>query len=492
MILWSSGGVFKAFLKNSVIYGLGRIGVVAFSFVTLPILTNHLSPKDYGIFDLLMLCAAFLNVSVAFEITQAIARFLAESEKENKSLYTSTGLYFSLLMYSLTSLGIWFFQKELSVLLFGSIKQQYLLVLLIPFFILYALSYFIQNQLRWENRPVPQVTLQILQASLFLFFIVLLIKKMQMGVKGAIYAHILSLSLVVLIGFFFLVYKRSIHLCFSYRKLKEMISFSLPLVPASLAVFAQTYIDRIMISKMLSLHDLGIYGFGFRVASILMLFIGAFQMSITPLIYDHYKKEHTKEKISQSFRFFLLCVLIGGIGICFFLPELFFIFVGSSFDQAGDLIPYLLFIVIITNSYVFAPGLAIAKKTKIIALINIGGMLLNIGLNFIMIRFFGLRGAVIATGLSALVVTIINFLVSQRYYLIPYKAVRIIIASILTVFCCLCFIYQIENIRISELNIFYILGKLGLIFWVMVVLVFSLFSLKEIAKAKFLFRFFQR
>ena len=484
--------MFKAFLKNSTIYVFGQVGVGVLRFISLQILAQHITPKDYGILDLLTLSAEFLNISLSFNITEAIARFFAESEKENKSLYTSTGLYFSLGMYAITSLGILFFQRELSFFFFGSIQQLSFVVLSIPFFILYALSHFIANQLMWENQPLSKISLQILQSSLFILFILLLIKKTHVGLEEVIYSRILSFSLVALIGLLLLISRGSIRLCFSYHKLKKMIHFSLPLVPSSLSVYTQTYIDRIMIAKMLSLHDVGIYGFGFRMASILILVIGAFQMSIRPLIYDHHKKEETKEKISQSFRFFLFCIFIGSIGLCFFLPELFFIFFGYSFDQSAYLFPYLLFIVIMTNSCVFAPGLILAKRTALMALINIGGMLLNIGLNFIMIQSFGLWGAVIATSISALAVTIIFFFVSQRYYLIPYKAVRIIIASIFTVFCCLCFIYQIENIRISELNIFYILGKLGLIFLAMVVLVFSLFSLKEIAKAKFLFRFFQR
>ena len=68
------------FLKNSVIYGIGKFIALFFGFLTIPIITSALSPEEYGIFDLLNLCLLLLNLTVAMEISQAVIRFMLETK----------------------------------------------------------------------------------------------------------------------------------------------------------------------------------------------------------------------------------------------------------------------------------------------------------------------------------------------------------------------------------------------------------------------------
>jgi len=121
----------KSLLKNSAIYGSAKTLAVLLNFLALPILTTKLSPQDYGIFDLLRLALTILNLTVAFEVTQSIARFMAD-KVEHKERYTSTALYFSLFMYSVSACLIYTFATPLSQLLFHQEGFEIYLYLLIP------------------------------------------------------------------------------------------------------------------------------------------------------------------------------------------------------------------------------------------------------------------------------------------------------------------------------------------------------------------------
>ena len=99
--------------------------------------------------------------------------------------------------------------------------------------------------------------------------------------------------------------KGSYRWIFNGERLKEMLLFSAPLVPSGIAVFVSHYIDRLMINRFLSLGDLGVYGIGFRLSSIVGLVMVGFQSALTPLIYTNYHLSDTPKQIEAIFRAFL-------------------------------------------------------------------------------------------------------------------------------------------------------------------------------------------
>jgi hypothetical protein len=87
----------------------------------LPLYTRILSTTDYGIFDLLIIFGNFVNVIVAFEISQSIYRFY--HEKKNKKKYCSTSLWFTVFAY-IIFLGLTFtFSKEITFFFFARYDQ---------------------------------------------------------------------------------------------------------------------------------------------------------------------------------------------------------------------------------------------------------------------------------------------------------------------------------------------------------------------------------
>jgi len=252
-----------------------------------------------------------------------------------------------------------------------------------------------------------------------------------MGVQGAVIAYISGALIFALIGAFILIKHGSITTFFSFYILKKMLYFSLPLVPSSVAIFAQNYIDRIMITNFLSLEKLGIYSCAFQISSVLLLFITAFSMSLTPLIYNEYKKAATPKNIAKTLNIYLFCAFCAGLGLILFLPELFHLFIGKQYYGAYLVIPSLVMSIILSGLYIFTPGLAIRKKTKHIALINIIGMILNFVFNLILIPRYGIQGAAIATILSMLSVSLLYLYISQKYYKIPYFSKHVIIGTAL-------------------------------------------------------------
>ena len=426
----------RDFLKNSAIYGIGKLFVVLLGFLTIPIITRTLSPHDYGVFELLNLCLILLNLSVAMEVSQAVARYIVDTKsKDERREFVSTAYFFSLFSYVIFSLILYVFKDTFAEFVLNDLSYVSLSLYLIPWIFLHGSTTFISNQFRWENKPTLHLVIQACMGISLLGSVSLFLIGMQPSIESLIHAYLLSQAVTLLLGFS-LVYRHKIMgFLFSMNKLKLMLLFSLPLVPSSLAVFGQSYIDRVMITHMLDHDALGLYSLAFKIASIVAVLAGVFQLSLVPLIYKNHKAERTANDLRDIANIYLFFVLCAILALVIFTDEIFYIFVGNDFAGARSIVPVLLLSVGIQNVYALSPGLAIAKKTHYIALINALGMVINFVLNYLFIMRFGLIGAAYATLLSAIITCATNIVINQKHYYVPYHYGAISIAMSITVAC---------------------------------------------------------
>jgi O-antigen/teichoic acid export membrane protein len=210
-----------------------------------------------------------------------------------------------------------------------------------------------------------------------------------------------------------------------------MLNFSAPLVPSSISVMVAQYIDRIALRNLMSLREVGLYGIGFRISSIINLTMTGFRSAIVPLTYTHHKNPSTPFEMERIFRFFLIIAMPACMGLSIFAQEILEVFVPKNYASAWSVIPIISTATLLANMYVFAPGLAIANKTKLVMLISILAALINTLLNFVLIPILGMVGAASATLIGSLVSFLLYVIWGQRYYRLPYQWSKIIKASCL-------------------------------------------------------------
>jgi O-antigen/teichoic acid export membrane protein len=96
-------------------------------------------------------------------------------------------------------------------------------------------------------------------------------------------------------------------------------------------------------------------------------------------------------------------------------------------------VPFLAPALLLAGMYVFAPGLAIAKRTGLSAIINFVGAVMNTILNFLLIPGLGIRGAGLATLSSAAFVFAAYMVTSQATYHVPHEWRRLAAGTAVTV-----------------------------------------------------------
>ncbi len=464
----------KQFIKDSFVYGISGIITRGITIFLVPFYTRVLSPADYGIIDLIAIISSIVIIIFPLQITQAIARFYPDckTEKESKE-FASTALFFSIITFSIFLILIQIYAIPLSKTLLENHKMVNILRVAGLSIFINGMFYFVQNQLRWRLEPkkhmICSLTFSLITVVLSIYFVLII----KTGIIGVFWARVIGGLIGLIFGFYFS--RSSYFLFFNTSRLKNLLSFCLPLVPSVIGVYLLNYIDRISIKSLMTLSDLGLYGIGFRVASVVGLIMLGIHGSLTPLIYSKYKEKNTPAQLSNIFRYVTFAGLIIIAILSIFSKEILIILTTPDYYSAYIIIPFLVFSVFISNMNVFSPGLAIAKKTKYIAIINIAGAFLNIGLNLLLILQIGILGAAIATLISSVLVFIAKMYFSQKNYFIPYDFKLILFTVIITVI----LIFLGVNITIN--NILYsIIFKSGIIvFTIFILMKIGLFNFKE-------------
>ncbi len=422
--------MFRSFLKDSVIYAIPTFISRGLSLILVPLYTRVLNPADYGSLDLLLAFAAIINLTVALEISQAVARFYPEeTDFQYKIAYASSAFWFTLCCYSLFAVISLLLTSRIAHLVMGQSGLEATFQIGIVYIWSSGLFNLIQNQFRWELRSRNYAIISLLMSFVTAGVAVWLTYGLHWGLTGLLLGMVTGSLVGAISGLWWL--RNSFRFVFDVVRLREMLTFSSPLVFSGAAVWISLYIDRILINHFLSASEVGLYGIGYRLSSIAGLVMVGFQGALTPLIYTYHREEDTPRQLARIFRLFLAFALIMFLGLSLFSIDILRFFTTAPFYGGSVVVVYLVPAILLAQMNIFAPGIDIAKKTYLHIWINVGGALLIAALNYFLIPILGIVGSGLATLLGYLFVFTVYMVLSQKYYKVPHRWYQVFIAVIL-------------------------------------------------------------
>ncbi|RMD79998.1 MAG: hypothetical protein D6823_03915 [Chloroflexi bacterium] len=85
-----------------------------------PLYTRVLSPSDYGSLELLTTFASIVNLTIALEVSQGVARFYpTEPHPDRKIVYASSAFWFTVVCSSIFSVLMLYLSPNIAVLIMG-------------------------------------------------------------------------------------------------------------------------------------------------------------------------------------------------------------------------------------------------------------------------------------------------------------------------------------------------------------------------------------
>jgi O-antigen/teichoic acid export membrane protein len=426
--------VLKAVLRDSLVYGLASLLSKGLAIFLLPLYTRVLSPSDYGAYDLLITLGALANLVVALEISQGLARHWADTaEPAERRRLASTSLWFSVLMYSLFLIFGLLAASQFNALLLGDARYLNAFRLGVGFIAVNGIYYLLLNQFRWELRSKAYALTSVAYALFTLLFAMVFCLWLDLGLVGVMQAQLMAALLACLLCLWLL--RRTFGWLFDVGQLHAMLRFSAPLVPAGLAVFISLYINRFALNHFGNLEDVGHFGIGSRIAALSALLILGIQAALTPLVYQHYRDPQTPGQIARLFSWFMAVALVGCLFLALFARELLMLFATPEFMAGAALVGVLAPALLLSQMYIFAPGIAIAKKTLWQLWVTLLSAAASVAGNWVLVPLWGIWGAALATLLASSLFFFCWLSLSQRLYRIPYAWRALLLSSLGFVVC---------------------------------------------------------
>lgn len=445
----------RRFLKDSIIYSLGPILTRGIQIILLPIYTRILTTSEYGTIDLLSIIGSFINIMIGLEISQGFARYYSDSrDTKDKVQYSSTSFWFILVAYGIFLFAALTFSGFFNRLILGTTYSPIVFQAASVSIFGSGLLLYLQNQLRFYLKSKLFATVSIVFVLVSSATTVILLVVFKTGVTGYFLGSTFGYAAAVTLSWYFS--RENYRFVFDWAKFKEMLSFSAPLIPSSIGVIILLYVDRIAIKSLMSLEYVGVFGRAYGFAALINIVLAGFQTAIAPLIYHNYKSSDTPGELAKIFRYFLSVVISFILAISIFSTEALKLFTTPAYLGATRVIPIISFATLFMSMQAFTPGLPLAKKTKVIGLINISAAVLNTVLCFTLIPILGLTGAAFSTFISAFLIFFFNMYFSQKHFYVPHKW-RKIIPAFLTAMVIIAFNFSFlgfSNLSLIAKNLF--------------------------------------
>jgi O-antigen/teichoic acid export membrane protein len=407
--------------KNSFVYIATDIVNSAIPFLLLPLLTTYLTPYDYGIVSMGQVLLAVTSILVGLNTNTAINVNFFKINKDDLKVYISNVVAICLTSLLILVVAVLALKPYVSKLV--DFPENWLLLIAgTSIFIVISTI----NLVLWqsEQRPLPyglmQIAMTTLNLLLSLYFILILEWKWQGRLAGIIIANIL-IGIVSLL----FVYKRG-YLKFSIHRafIVDALQIGLPLVPHALAGWINSAIGRVFISSMVGMAATGSYTVGYQVGMIMDMLVTSFNKAWSPFLFQ--KLSEDRPTVNLKIVKFTYCYLVAVVSLALLLsiitPFLFKLFIGKEFQSASKYVAWIL-LGYAANGMYYMGGLYLMyiKRTKIFAATTFGAALINIVLNYFLIKFNGPLGAAQAMTITSVITCCAIWFMSVRAYKMPWN-----------------------------------------------------------------------
>jgi O-antigen/teichoic acid export membrane protein len=354
----------RDFIKEGSLYAIAIAAAKGISLLLVPVFTYYFATKDFGVLEILNVVAFLATGLFSWQFGQGIVRYLgAEKNHQLRRKYlASTALIFVIGSFAIgTALLVLFRSSVLNAIGLTNpvYEKTFILAMCTMFFngIFFFLASHMQA-LRKKNAYALSLFLHaFLGISATYFFVIVLDK----SVNGYFYATLVTTPTVILLQF--KVLWSEFVFGFSKTILIQLLKFSAPLVPSTLALVLLSVIDRIILNDLTSTSTLGIYSIGVKFAFGLQLLVQGYATAINPLIFEGHKDERTPVQLSILFRGYIVLGSVVIAVLTLFAKETIYFFAHSPYHSAYLVLPMLYGTAWLHGLIMFAPGMQIKNKT---------------------------------------------------------------------------------------------------------------------------------
>ncbi len=432
----------KDLAKNTAIVSIGKICTQLITFLLLPVYTAVLSNEEYGVVDLLNTLTSLLLPIVTLQIEQGIFRYLIDCRENNeKQIKLITTIIRFMIIQSIVCIVIF-----LCVSPFIHNEYKYFLManLLMGIF-----SSLLLQICRGLGDNATYAIGSFITGAFTVVLNVIFIVAFRWGAYGMLGAT--AISNFICSVYIFLkrkIYKYIKPKQFDKKILKEIIKYSVPLIPNMISWWIVSASDRTIISAVIGIAQNGIYSAANKFSGVFTTLYSVFNLTWTESASININSEDRDEFFSKILDFvirFFGCLCLGTIAV---MPFVFNILINEKFAEAYYQIPILILGSVFNILVSFVGSIYVAKKlTKEIAKTSIIAAVINIFVNIVLIKSIGLYAASISTVIAYALMFIYRWIDVKKY--VKFNVNKILMFALTIMYGITIFTYYLKNTTIS-------------------------------------------
>lgn len=428
----------KKLISNIMIFAVGNLGSKFLQFLLVPFYTAVLDPNEYGVVDILQTGSMLLIPVFSLTISESVFRYGMDKSCDKESVF-SIGFFVSLVgSIILVSLGIgckWVFHVD---------YQGFYLMLL------YSVISIMRNMTSQFLRAIGKVKLfsidNMLQTTAIIIFNLLFLIRFRMGISGYmwgyIFGNVISVLFALVVGklWKFLVLKK-----LDVSIGKQMLAFSIPLIPNTICWWISSSTDRLMLVALVGESSNGLYSIAHKVPSIINIVIGIFIQAWQISANEEFDKHDKSEFYSVVFEYLVfLSFSICSVLMLLAKVEIKILSNEKYYDAWKIMIVLVLGMVFFTFAQFLGTIYTANKKTMMAFMTNLLAAIVNVVLNIYFIPMWGAVGAALTTCFSYFVLWLSRTLTTKRIVKIDINIIKVLFCGILL---CVQAVLQLLEVR---------------------------------------------
>ena len=405
-----------------------RFATRILTILVLPIRTAYLSPQDFGIIAMFAVSSSFLGGLFGMGVVSFAGRVIYKYERTDKRkckeklgtilIYL---ICFSLIGALISSLFI----KDLFGLVFKDIVLPHPIFYYLPVIMAFiaAVHGFSSNSLLNLQLNKKMFSLEISLFTLIIPTQVIGLVFFSFSVWDVIILQLIAQAIVLLLGFWMI--RDWLSFAGSLSKIfKEAMRYSTPMALLNIAGWFQESIDKVLLSKIVTLNAVGLYSAGISIATNYSFLSRPIATSLKPEISK--RLDASDPNIQKQIRdFFMLFFQFSNflyLAVSLFSKEIVEILMDVRFHECYRIIPIVVLGLIFGElNGIFHLKFIFRNKTIWFPISTVLAAIISSSLNYLLIPSYDIYGAAFAGSATALLIMFFCYVVSQRLHRSEYS-----------------------------------------------------------------------
>ncbi len=429
--------------KLTFFYTVGNLTSRVIKFALFFVYTFFLSKADLGFF--VTNTISLITPILAFQLYDAMLRWSISSNDEAalQQIVSASGLvvFANLLLFTLIYfIAAYYINLQYPLLIYWSVILQTIYPVILQFG-------------RGSGNNKVYAISGVVFTAVFAAATVIALTAFNLKIEGLLIANVIAVLAAIIYLLVKLNYLKYFRIKFFSKKVaKEMLYYSVPLIPNTLSWWAISTADRYIILAYLGISYNGLFAVATKFPAMMLMIHSIFNMAWQEKAIRTYNSETRDEYytavLDKYFTFFFTVIIIAIAST----KPLFRIAIKSTYYDAWKLMP-LMYMAIGFQALAsfYGSGYLSSKDTRGALTTTIFGVIVSVTSNFILIPWLGLIGSSISFLSGFFIMFILRVYQTRKYFTIRFPLKKII--SIIAIAIVVSLITITENLYILFANI---------------------------------------